>query len=71
LGGSRAGCARGIDTHGDLLIVASLFTALAWILLSKNTDGDAQSPVVTAYTIFSGTINAGRLGAGAVGVEPR
>jgi drug/metabolite transporter (DMT)-like permease len=57
LGGSR-----GVATHGepslagDLLVVASLFTALAWILLSKKLMETHSPEVVTAYTILSGTL---------------
>ena len=40
---------------GDLLVVASLITALAWILLSKKLMQTHSPPVVTAYTILSGT----------------
>jgi len=41
---------------GDLLVVASLITALAWILLSKKLMATHSPPVVTAYTILTGTI---------------
>ena len=41
---------------GDLLVVASLVTALAWILLSKKLMETHSPPVVTAYTILSGTL---------------
>ena len=41
---------------GDLLVVASLFIALAWILLSKKLMQTHSPPVVTAYTILSGTV---------------
>ncbi len=41
---------------GDLLVVASLFTALAWILLSKKLMETHSPPEVTAYTILSGTV---------------
>jgi drug/metabolite transporter (DMT)-like permease len=41
---------------GDLLVVASLCTALAWILLSKKLMDTHSPPVVTAYTILSGTV---------------
>jgi drug/metabolite transporter (DMT)-like permease len=57
LGGSR-----GTAMHtapllaGDLMIVASLFTALAWILLSKKLMETHSPQVVTAYTILSGTV---------------
>lgn len=56
LGGSRGAATRGEPTLlGDLLVVASLFTALAWILLSKKLMKTHSPPVVTAYTILSGT----------------
>jgi drug/metabolite transporter (DMT)-like permease len=68
LAGSTAGAAlivlgghRGPATHGqpslagDLLVVASLVTALAWILLSKKLMQTHSPPVVTAYTILAGT----------------
>jgi drug/metabolite transporter (DMT)-like permease len=41
---------------GDLLVVASLFTALAWILLSKKLMLTHSPQVVTAYTILTGTM---------------
>jgi drug/metabolite transporter (DMT)-like permease len=40
---------------GDLLVVASLIVALAWILLSKKLMETHSPPVVTAYTILVGT----------------
>jgi drug/metabolite transporter (DMT)-like permease len=56
LGGSRAPAGHGEPTlTGDLLIVVSLFTSLAWILLSKKLMETHSPPVVTAYTILSGT----------------
>ena len=68
LAGSTAGAAlivlggnRGPATHGqpslggDLLVVASLVTALAWILLSKKLMQTHSPPVITAYTILAGT----------------
>jgi drug/metabolite transporter (DMT)-like permease len=56
LGGSQASATRGQPTLiGDLLIVASLFTSLAWILYSKKLMETHSPLVVTAYTIFSGT----------------
>jgi drug/metabolite transporter (DMT)-like permease len=67
--GSTAGAAlivlggtRGPATHGqpslvgDLMVVFSLGTALAWILLSKKLMQTHSPPVVTAYTILSGTV---------------
>jgi drug/metabolite transporter (DMT)-like permease len=68
LGGSTAGAAlivlggsHGTGRHpepsltGDLLVVVSLATALAWILMSKKLMRTNSPPVVTAYTILSGT----------------
>jgi drug/metabolite transporter (DMT)-like permease len=57
LGGSRGLAAHGQPSLvGDLMVVASLVTALAWILLSKKLMQTHSPPVVTAYTILSGTI---------------
>jgi drug/metabolite transporter (DMT)-like permease len=57
LGGSSGAAAHGeYSLVGDLLVVASLFTALAWILLSKKLMQTHSPPVVTAYTILSGTV---------------
>ncbi|HEY1210509.1 MAG TPA: DMT family transporter [Terracidiphilus sp.] len=56
LGGNRSHAARGEPSLiGDLLVVLSLFVALAWILLSKKLMQTHSPPVVTAYTILSGT----------------
>ena len=56
LGGSRATTGRETPSlTGDLFVIASLFTALAWILLSKKLMQTHSPPVVTAYTIYSGT----------------
>ena len=40
---------------GDLMVVASLVTALAWILLSKKLMETHSPPVVTSYSILAGT----------------
>jgi drug/metabolite transporter (DMT)-like permease len=57
LGGTRGSGAHGEPTlTGDLMVVASLCTALAWILLSKKLMQTHSPPVVTAYTIVSGTL---------------
>lgn len=42
--------------EGDLLVVFSLCTALLWILLSKKLMLTHSPPIVTAYTILSGTL---------------
>ena len=56
LGGHRGPAARGEPSlTGDLLVLLSLFIALAWILLSKKVMENHSAPLVTAYTIFSGT----------------
>lgn len=56
MGGGRTPAGRDQPSlAGDLLVVASLFTALAWILLSKKLMQTHSPPVVTAYTILSGS----------------
>jgi drug/metabolite transporter (DMT)-like permease len=55
LGGHRGPAAQGEPTLvGDLLVVASLFTSLAWILISKKLMESHSPSAVTAYTILSG-----------------
>jgi drug/metabolite transporter (DMT)-like permease len=57
LGGSRGGTAHGQPTLiGDLMVLASLVTALAWILLSKKLMQTHSPSVVSAYTILVGFI---------------
>ena len=57
LGGTRGPAAHGQPSLlGDLMVVFSLFTALAWILLSKKLMQTHSPLVVTAYTILSGTV---------------
>jgi drug/metabolite transporter (DMT)-like permease len=57
LGGHRGPAALGEPTLiGDLMVVASLCTALAWILVSKKLMLTHSPPVVTACTILAGTI---------------
>jgi drug/metabolite transporter (DMT)-like permease len=57
LGGHHSAAGREQPTlTGDLLVVGSLVTALAWILLSKKLMMTHSPPVVTAYTILSGTV---------------
>jgi len=56
LGGVRITTGRETPSMaGDLLVIASLITALAWILLSKKLLETHSALVVTAYTILSGT----------------
>ena len=56
LGGGHGPATRGQPSlAGDMLVVASLVTALAWILLSKKLMQTHSPPVITAYTILSGT----------------
>jgi drug/metabolite transporter (DMT)-like permease len=55
LGGSHGAAAQGQPTLiGDLLVLASLVTALAWILLSKKLMRSHSSSVVSAWTILVG-----------------
>ncbi|HVN92202.1 MAG TPA: DMT family transporter [Terracidiphilus sp.] len=57
LGGTHAVSGRETPSlAGDLLVIASLVVALAWILLSKKMLETHSPPVVTAYTIFAGTL---------------
>lgn len=57
LGGGRTSAGHEVPTLvGDLLVIASLFVALAWILLSKKLMETHSPPVVTAYTILSGAL---------------
>jgi drug/metabolite transporter (DMT)-like permease len=57
LGGHHGTSVRnGPSLEGDLLVVLSLCTALAWILLSKKLMLTHSAPVVSAYTILSGTV---------------
>jgi drug/metabolite transporter (DMT)-like permease len=56
LGGSKVTAGRETPTlTGDLLVIVSLITALAWILLSKKLMQSHSPVVVSAYTILSGT----------------
>jgi drug/metabolite transporter (DMT)-like permease len=60
LGGNRSPAVHGEPTLiGDLMVLASLGTALVWILLSKKLMRTHSPPVVTAYTILSGTVMLG------------
>ena len=57
LGGDRGPATHGEPSLiGDLLVFASLITALAWILLSKKLMETHSPPVVTAWTILSGMV---------------
>ena len=57
LGGSRITTGNETPTLiGDLLVIASLIVALAWILLSKKLLQSHSAPVVSGYTILLGTI---------------
>ena len=57
LGGKHGPAAQGEPTlYGDLLVVLSLCTALAYILLSKKLMRSHSPVVVTAYTIVVGTL---------------
>lgn len=57
LGGTRGPATHGQPTlTGDLMVVASLCTALAWILVSKKLMKTHSPPVVTACTILIGTV---------------
>ena len=71
LGGHRGRAAQGEPTlAGDLLVVASLILALAWILLSKKLMKTHSPPVVSAYTILVGTVMLALLILGPLAVKP-
>jgi drug/metabolite transporter (DMT)-like permease len=71
LGATRGPAARGEPSLvGDLLVVASLITALAWILLSKKLMETHSPPVVTAWTILSGTVMLAVLIVGPLAFNP-
>jgi drug/metabolite transporter (DMT)-like permease len=56
LGGSHATTGNETPTlNGDLLVILSLVTALAWILLSKKLMRTHSPVAVSAYTILAGT----------------
>ena len=55
MGGTHATAAGEVPTlAGDLMVILSLFIALAWILLSKRLMERHSPPMVTTYTILSG-----------------
>lgn len=57
LGGHHVSTHSGGPTlEGDLLVVLSLCTALAWILLNKKLMMAHSPQVVSAYTVLSGTL---------------
>jgi drug/metabolite transporter (DMT)-like permease len=56
LGGGSGNRYEHPSLGGDLLVLASMVAALAWILLSKKLMEAHSPPVVTAYTILAGTV---------------
>lgn len=59
LSASHAGAARGPTLAGDLLVVASMFAAITWVLLSKrlmHVRGGQSSAGVSAVVIIAGTL---------------
>ncbi|HEV2136782.1 MAG TPA: DMT family transporter [Terracidiphilus sp.] len=56
LGGGSGNRYEQPSLGGDLLVLASMVAALAWILLSKKLMEAHSPPVVTAYTILAGTV---------------
>lgn len=71
LGGAHGRATHGEPTlTGDLLVVVSLVTALAWVLLSKKLMESHSPPAVTAYTILAGTAMLAALVLGETFVRP-
>ena len=59
LSASRAGVAHGPTLRGDLLVVASMFAAITWVLLSKrlmHVRGGQSSAGISAVVILAGTL---------------
>lgn len=56
LGGGSGNRYEHPSLGGDLLVLASMVAALAWILLSKKLMEAHRPTVVTAYTILAGTV---------------
>ena len=56
LGGGSGNRYEHPSLEGDLLVLASMVAALAWILLSKKLMEAHRPTVVTAYTILAGTV---------------
>jgi drug/metabolite transporter (DMT)-like permease len=71
LGGSHATTGNETPTlAGDLLVLASLITALAWVLLSKKLMETLSPKVVSSYTILSGTAMLLVIVLGPMALEP-
>jgi drug/metabolite transporter (DMT)-like permease len=71
LGGSHATTGRETPSlEGDLLVLASLMTALVWVLLSKKLMQTVSPKVVSAYTILSGTAMLALIEAGRWALRP-
>ncbi|KAA6460921.1 EamA/RhaT family transporter [Acidobacteria bacterium AB60] len=71
LGGHHGQAASGEPTlRGDLLVLCSMVTALAWILLNKKLMRTHSPPVVSAYTTLSGTVMLVILILGPLAVKP-
>src|SRR5579862_3508032 len=57
LGGHHVSTQQGGPTlEGDLLVVISLCSALAWVLLNKKLMVTHGPPVVSSYTVLAGTV---------------
>jgi drug/metabolite transporter (DMT)-like permease len=57
LGGSHGTAARGEPSlTGDLMVLGSLVISLVWILMCKKLMQTHRPPVVSAYTLLSGTV---------------
>jgi drug/metabolite transporter (DMT)-like permease len=54
-GGTHLQAANAPGLTGDLLVVASMFVALGWILINQNLMKRHSPLVITAYGVFSGT----------------
>jgi drug/metabolite transporter (DMT)-like permease len=71
IGGSHATTGRETPTLlGDLMVLASLITALVWVILSKKLMATLSPKVVSAYTILLGTAMLVVIVLGPLALEP-
>jgi len=56
LSGKRASGVEHASMHGDLLVVLSMFAAIAWILISKRLMRQHSAVMVTAFVYWMGTL---------------
>ena len=68
--GKSASGAEHASVHGDLLVVLSMFAAIAWILISKRLMRHHSAVMVTAYVYWIGTLILGAVVISTSGIPP-